>query len=89
MVPDSLRLELQRHLDGVRRQWEGDLTSGYAGVWLPEALARKYPNAPKEWPWQWVFPGWWLTAGRRGRMRRRLEADDGGIISCRRICSGR
>lgn len=38
--------------------------SCYAGVWLPTALARKYPSAPQEWPWQWVFPGWSLTAGR-------------------------
>jgi hypothetical protein len=33
-------------------------------VWLPFALARKYPSASKEWPWQWVFPGWSLTKGR-------------------------
>ena len=58
MVPDKLKLELQAHLAQVRRQWEGDLAAGYAGVWLHEALARKYPNAPKQWPWQWVFPGW-------------------------------
>ena len=32
-------------------------------MWLPEGLARKYPNAAKEWPWQWVFPGWSLTKG--------------------------
>jgi integron integrase len=63
MVPDKLKLELQQHLGSVRGQWEADVKGGYAGVWLPEALARKYPNAPKEWPWQWVFPGWSLTQG--------------------------
>jgi integrase len=30
---------------------------------LPDALERKYPNAAKEWPWPWVFPGWSLTKG--------------------------
>ena len=41
----------------------------FTRVWLPEALARKYPNAPREWPWQWVFPSWSLTqsAGRLWR----------------------
>lgn len=63
MVPDKLKVQLQQHLAGVRAQWESDVKAGYAGVWLPEALARKYPNAPKEWPWQWVFPGWSLTKG--------------------------
>src|SRR6266542_1084265 len=38
----------------IRRQYEADLRSGYQGVWLPDALARKYPSAPREWPWQWV-----------------------------------
>lgn len=64
MVPERLRVELGRHLEGVRAQWEADVQAGYAGVWLPDALARKYPGAPREWPWQWVFPGWSLTQGR-------------------------
>lgn len=63
MVPEKLQVELHQHLAAVRTQWEADVASGYAGVWLPEALARKYPGAPKEWPWQWVFPGWSLTQG--------------------------
>jgi len=64
MVPESLRTALEEHLKSVRERWEADLQSGYAGVWLPDALARKYPGAPREWPWQWVFPGWSLTQGR-------------------------
>jgi integron integrase len=64
MVPERLQADLHTHLERVRAQWEADVQSGYAGVWLPEGLARKYPHAPKEWPWQWVFPGWSLTKGR-------------------------
>ncbi|MBK9139600.1 MAG: integron integrase [Verrucomicrobia bacterium] len=64
MVPEALVEPLREHLAGVREQWERDVALGYAGVWLPEALARKYPSAPKDWPWQWVFPGWSLTKGR-------------------------
>lgn len=47
---------LLRHLDDVRRLHQRDLAAGYVGVMLPDALASKYPNAPAEWRWQFVFP---------------------------------
>lgn len=56
MLPAAVKEPLQRHLDLVRKRYETDLKSGYAGVSLPYALERKYPNAGKEWSWQWVFP---------------------------------
>jgi len=40
----------------VRRQHEEDLRAGLGQAPLPDALARKYPNAAREWGWQWVFP---------------------------------
>jgi len=61
MVPETLVTALQAHLESIRGRHQQDLAADYAGVWLPEALARKYPNAPREWPWQWVFPSWSLT----------------------------
>lgn len=64
MVPESLRTRLAGQLARVRAVYEADLQAGYQGVWLPDALARKYPNAPREWPWQWVFPAASLTSGR-------------------------
>jgi integron integrase len=64
MVPETLGAALGEHVERVRQQWVGDVAGGPAGVWLPEALARKYPNGPREWAWQWVFPGWSLTKGR-------------------------
>ncbi len=45
-----------RHLKIVQRQHEEDLRNGLGKVALPDALARKYPNAPKDWGWQWAFP---------------------------------
>lgn len=51
-----LKEPLRRHLESVRAQYEVDLKSGSAGVPLPYALARKYPNATKDWGWYWVFP---------------------------------
>ena len=46
---------MQEHLERVRSTWEEDRRNGLAGVSLPFALARKYPNAGTEWAWQWVF----------------------------------
>src|SRR5262249_38936231 len=47
---------LPRHLEVMKRQHEEDIRRGAGWVELPSALARKYPNAGREWPWQWVFP---------------------------------
>jgi len=56
MLPDKLKLELQRHLERVKLLHERDLAAGLGTVWLPGALKVKYPNAEREWIWQWVFP---------------------------------
>jgi integron integrase len=54
--PKTLVEPMTRHLENVRRQHQADLQQGAGFVQLPDGLARKYPNAPREWPWQWVFP---------------------------------
>ena len=56
MLPESLKAPLQEHLKDVKATHERDLAEGWGRVLLPEALERKYPNAPKDWRWQWVFP---------------------------------
>lgn len=56
MLPDSLIDALRAHLGRVREVWLADRAMGRPGVELPSALARKYPNAPEEWGWFWVFP---------------------------------
>jgi integron integrase len=56
MLPVSLAARLERHLQKVKAQFEEDLESDHGGVYLPYALDRKYPNAEREWGWQWVFP---------------------------------
>lgn len=55
-LPDELMLPLQRHLQARRALFEQDRAAGHGTVYLPHALARKYPNAPTEWGWQYVFP---------------------------------
>lgn len=56
LLPAKLKEPLMRHLHGVKLMHEADLTAGYGEVYLPYALAKKYPNAPRQWGWQYVFP---------------------------------
>jgi integron integrase len=56
VIPDRLCAVLELHLAQVRREHEQALLQGYAGVALPNALARKYPGAHLDWGWQFVFP---------------------------------
>jgi integron integrase len=56
MLPTAVRDSLAQHLRRVKLQHEADLKAGLGRVSLPNALGRKYPNAGKEWGWQWVFP---------------------------------
>jgi integron integrase len=56
MLPQSLKQDLRNHLGETRTTHEKDLKEGCGRVLLPNALGHKYPNAPAEWRWQWVFP---------------------------------
>jgi len=55
-LAEELIVPLQQHLESVRMIHNRDLALGYGRVYLPHALARKYPNTDKEWKWQYVFP---------------------------------
>lgn len=56
MLPERLKTRLLQHLAEVRAQHERDVAAGAGWVALPGALGLKYPNAGREWAWQWVFP---------------------------------
>ena len=64
MLPSRVEAPLRRHLDTVQRLHQEDLDNGAGLAPLPHALHRKYPNAPGEWPWQYVFPSATLTYSR-------------------------
>jgi integron integrase len=55
-LPEAVRDPLVQHLRRVKLQHDSDLKAGLGRVSLPDALERKYPNANKEWGWQWLFP---------------------------------
>lgn len=56
VLPENLVLPLQQQVAKVRALHQRDLDDGFGTVWLPHALAAKYPNAARALGWQWVFP---------------------------------
>jgi integron integrase len=56
MLPQVVKPALRQHLERAWRLHERDVAEGFGAVALPDALARKYPNAAKEWRWQFAFP---------------------------------
>jgi site-specific recombinase XerD len=56
VLPERVAGELQRHLLRVRALYDRDRRRGLAGVWMPEALGRKYGSAARDWVWFWLFP---------------------------------
>ncbi len=79
MLPQSLIAPLQAHLVRVRALHEQDLQAGYGTVYLPYALERKYPAAPREWGWQYVFPSANLSADPVSGEVRRHHVQDQAI----------
>lgn len=79
MLPASLVEPLQAHLERVRALHRQDLEAGHGEVYLPYALSRKYPNAGREWGWQYVFPSSKLSVDPRSGAVRRHHADEKGV----------
>jgi integron integrase len=75
MLPESLKIPLQEHLKKIKAIYERDLSEGWCRVQMPDALDRKYPNAPKDWRWQWVFPqeNRWINPKTREQGRHHID----------------
>ncbi|HRC73412.1 MAG TPA: integron integrase [Candidatus Competibacter sp.] len=78
-LPALLVEPLHAHLAHVKTLHDEDLKAGYGAVYLPDALARQYPNAEREWGWQYVFPARQLSADPRSGITRRHHADEKGV----------
>lgn len=76
MLPTSLAAHLQIQLERVKVMHSADLAKGFGEVFLPYALARKYPDADKRFAWQYVFPSTKISPNREdGKMRRHHSAE--------------
>ncbi len=71
MLPVAVKPALKAHLEDVKKLHINDLKRGYGSVYLPYALDKKYPNASREWGWQYVFPSAEISEDpRSGSLRR-------------------
>ena len=79
MLPQSLSDPLQAHLKQVRVLHREDIAQGYGEVYMPYALEKKYPNAARDWGWQYVFPSVKLSVDPRSGKTRRHHLDEKGL----------
>ncbi|MDI6801426.1 MAG: integron integrase [Thermodesulfovibrionales bacterium] len=76
VLPLAVKERLRKHLEVVKSIHEKDLAKGFGEVFMPDALNRKYPNAAKEWGWQYVFPSSKLSVDpRSGKVTRHHISD--------------
>lgn len=76
MLPQTLADPLRREIERAATLHAADLAAGFGAVWLPHALARKYPSAPRESGWQYVFPAPRRSRDPRDGIERRHHFDD-------------
>lgn len=76
MLPQTLAQALRLHLAQIKTQHDLDLAAGFGEVWLPDALALKYPNAAKAWGWQYVFPASGFSTDPHSGIKRRHHIDE-------------
>ena len=79
MLPQAVVVPLKAHLLKARELHQEDLQQGYGEVYLPFALDKKYPNAGREWIWQYVFPSRNLSVDPRSGITRRHHLDEKGL----------
>ena len=79
LLAKSAKPILAEHLRDIRKIYDQDRAAGVAGVYMPDALDRKYPSASTDWGWFWVFPSPSLSADPRASVIRRHHISDVAI----------
>jgi len=79
VLSPGMIVPLLRHLENRRQMYDKDSVNGFGSVYLPHALARKYPNTPTEWAWQYVFPSRRRSVDPRSGVERRHHFDEKAI----------
>jgi len=79
MLPESLVPILRDHLCSVKIIHQQEIVNGMGYVYLPPALGRKYPNAAREWVWQYVFPAPAISTDPRSGLKRRHHLGGSGL----------
>ncbi|MGH9253212.1 MAG: integron integrase [Vicinamibacterales bacterium] len=89
LLAERGRDELRAHLGRAETRYRADRESRLAGVWMPEALERKYPNAGRELGWFWVFPSHTLSTDPRAVIVRRHHMSDSVIQKAVKVAAAR
>lgn len=79
VLPGAVTERLLEHIAAVKKLHEKDLSIGHGAAFLPDAISRKYPNAAKEWKWQYVFPASGLSVDPRSGKTGRHHISDKSI----------
>ena len=79
LLPNLLIAPLRLQLDHVKTIHQKDLQDGFGSVHLPNALAKKYPNASREWIWQYIFPAARLSKDPRTGIRQRHHLHESNL----------
>lgn len=89
MLPKALLGEIKDHMARLRALWEADRAAGLPGVWLPEALGVKYPQAGKELAWQWMFPSKRIGRDPESGSERRHHLHENALTSALKVARER
>ena len=87
LLPQAAVPALEAHIERVRKLHEADLKLGHGSVWLPDALCRKFPNAHREFKWQWLFPARTRYVDRESGVERRHHLHETVIQRAVRLAS--
>jgi len=79
MLPEAVETPLRQQIVRAKRLHEIDLKNGLGSVYLPHALERKYPDASRDWPWQWVFPSPQISTNPRSGLQGRHHLTASGV----------
>ena len=79
VLPENVILSLQQQLAQAKARHDRDLADGFGDVWLPHALALKYPGTGRAWGWQWVFPSTLRSTDPRTGLIRRHHMNEASI----------
>lgn len=85
VLPEAVKKQLEEHLEKVKALHKKDLEAGHGEVFMPDAISGKYPDAAKEWGWQYVFPAANLSVDPRSGVVRRHHISDTAIQSAIKV----